>query len=126
MFRLQEQIVTDNGPQFVSEDFSHFQKSNEINHIQCADFHPVSNELTKQFVQSLKTALISAVNSGLSLQNRLSNFLLSYHSTPHATTGVSPFSLFLRLHTQTRLDLICPDYTSQVSAKQAQQKAQHD
>ena len=70
-------------------------------------------------------ALKSTVNSGLSLQHRLSNFLLNYRSTPHATTGVSP-SLFLHRHIRTRLDLIRPDYFSRVLAKQAQQKAQHN
>ena len=125
-FGLPEQVVTDNGPQFVSEDFSHFLKSNGIKHIHCAPYHPASNGLAEQFVQSLKMALKSTVNSGLSLQHCLSNFLLNYRSTPHATTGVSPSSLFLHRQIRTRLDLIRPDYPSGVLAKQAQQKAQHD
>ena len=79
--------------------------------------------MAERFVQSLKMALKSTVNSGLSLQHRLSNFLLNSRSTPHATTGVSPSSLFLHHHIRTRLDLIRPDYPSQVIAKQAQQKA---
>ena len=125
-FGLPEQIVTDNGPQFVSEEFSHFLKSNGIKHIRCAPYHPASNGLAERFVQSLKMALKSTVNSGLSLQHRHSNFLLNYRSTGHATTGVSPSLLFLHCHIQTRLDLIRPDYTSRVLAKQVQQKAQHD
>ena len=74
-FGLPEQVVTDNGPQFVSEDFSHFLKSNGIKHIRCAPYHPASNGLEEQFVQSLKMALKSTVSSGLSLQHCLSNFL---------------------------------------------------
>ena len=66
------------------------------------------------------------VNSRLSVQHCLSNFLLNYCSAPYATTGVSPSSLFLHHHIQTRLDLFCPDYSSQVLSKQAQQKVQHD
>ena len=125
-FGLPEQVVTDNGPQFVSEDFFYFLKSNGIKHIRCAPYHPASNGLAEHFVQSLKMALKSTVNSGLSLQHRLSNFLLNYRSTLHATTGVSPSSLFLHRHIRTRLDLIRPDYSSQVLEKQAQQKLQHD
>ena len=89
-FGLPEQLVTDNGPQFVSEEFSHFLKSNGIKHIRCAPYHPASNGLAERFVQSLKTALKANVNSWLTLQHRLSNFQLSYRSTPHTTTGVSP------------------------------------
>ena len=99
-FGLPEQVVTDNGPQFVSEDFSHFLKSNGIKHIRCAPYHPASNGLAERFVQSLKMALKSTVNSGLSLQHHFSNFLLKYCSTPHATTGVSPSSLFLQVNSQ--------------------------
>ena len=87
-FGLPDQVVTDNGPQFVSEDFYHFLKSNGIKHIRCAPYHPASYGPVERFVQSLKMALRSTVNSGLSLQHHLSNFLLNYHSTSHATTGV--------------------------------------
>ena len=102
-FGLPEQAVTDNGAQFVSEDFSHFLKSNGIKHIRCAPYQLASNGLAECFVQSLKMALKSTVNSGLSLQHHLSNFLLNYCSTPHDTTGVSLSSLFLHCHIQTRL-----------------------
>ena len=125
-FGLPEQVVIDNGPQLVSEDFSHFLKSKGIKHIRCAPYHPASNGLAEHFVQSLKMALKLTVNSGLSLQHHFSNFLLKYCSTPHATTGVSPSSLFLHCQIRTRLDLIRPDYSSQVLAKRAQQNVQHD
>ena len=71
-------------------------------------------------------ALKASVNSGLSLQHRVSNFLLNYRSTPHATTGVSPASLFLHRHIRTRMDLLRPECESRVLAKQTQQKTQHD
>ena len=71
----------DNGSQFVSEDFFHFLKSNEVKFIRCAPYHPASNGLAEQSVQSLKMALKSTVNSELCLQHHLSNFLLSYRST---------------------------------------------
>ena len=56
-FGLPEQVVTDNGPQFVSEDFSHFLKSNGIKHIRCAPYQLALNGLAERFVQSLKMAL---------------------------------------------------------------------
>ena len=107
-FKLPEQVVKHNSPQFVLEDFSHILKSNRIKHIQCAPYHPAQNWLAERFVQSLK----STVNSGLSLQHCLLNFLLNYHNTPHTTTCASPSSLFLHRHIQSRLDLIHPDHPS--------------
>ena len=38
---LPEQIVTDNGPQFTSDEFSLFFRSNGVKHIRCSPYHPV-------------------------------------------------------------------------------------
>ena len=42
-FGIPEQIVSDNGPQFVSEEFQAFIKSNGIRHITSAPYHPATN-----------------------------------------------------------------------------------
>ena len=47
-FGLPEQLVTDNGPQFVSDDFARFAKTNGIKHIRCAPYHPASNGLAER------------------------------------------------------------------------------
>ena len=53
-------------------------------------------------------------------------FLLSYRTTPHSTTGVSPAQLFLGRSVRTRLDLLRPSVSDQVSCSQAKQKKYHD
>ena len=40
---LPQQLVSDNGPQFISDEFATFMKSNGIKHIGCAPYHPASN-----------------------------------------------------------------------------------
>ena len=44
---LPQQIVSDNGPQFVSDQFAQFLKQNGIKHFKSSSYHPFSNELTK-------------------------------------------------------------------------------
>ena len=123
---LPEQVVTDNGPQFVSEEFAQFVKENGIKHTRSAPYHPASSGLAERFVKSLKTALKTSLSSGMSLSHSLSSFLLTYRSSPHATTGVAPSSLFLHRSLRTRLDLLHPNQESHVTQKQSQQKATHD
>ena len=56
-YGLPEQIVTDKGPQFISDEFANFTKANGIKHIRTAPYHPASNGLAERFVQSLKQSL---------------------------------------------------------------------
>ena len=121
-YGLPDQLVTDNGPQFLSEEFAAFVKNNGIKHIRTAPYHPASNGLAERFVQSLKQSLKTARTSGRTLQHRLSNFLLTYRSSPHATTGVTPSALFLNRPIRTRLDPLCPDRERTVVKQQASQK----
>ena len=122
---LPEQLVSDNGPQFVSSDFAAFMKMNGIKHIRCAPYHPSSNGAAERFVQTFKRAM-KAGEGTVPLSQRLSNFLLTYRSTPHATTNEAPSQLLMGRKIRTRLDLLRPDSAGHVSRKQAQQKADHD
>ena len=58
----------------------------------------------------------------LPLHQCLMTFLLSYRSTPHSTTNVSPASLFLRRELKTCLDLLHPSVEREVARKQASQE----
>ena len=86
---LPEQVVSDNGPQFSSEEFSTFMKQNGIKHTKCSPYHPSSNGAVERLVHTFKQAMKAGARDGLSAQHRLDNFLLSYRSTPHSTTGTT-------------------------------------
>lgn len=125
-YDLPMQVVTDNGPLFISDEFATFLKGNGVKHVTSAPYHPATNGLAERFVQSLKQGLKTNLSSGQSFSHRLASFLLSYRSSPQATTGVTPCSLFLKRQIRTRFDLLKPSQERQVKNKQAQQKAQHD
>ncbi|XP_038064022.1 uncharacterized protein K02A2.6-like [Patiria miniata] len=54
-----EQLVSDNGPQFKSEEFETFLKRNGVKHITSAPYHPATNGLAEPFVQTFKNGLKS-------------------------------------------------------------------
>jgi len=53
-FSLPETLVSDNGLQFVSDDFHSFFKLNDIHHVSITPYHPSSNGMAERAVQTLK------------------------------------------------------------------------
>ncbi|XP_056089739.1 uncharacterized protein K02A2.6-like [Rhinichthys klamathensis goyatoka] len=119
-YGLPEVLVSDNGPQFVSQEFVTFLKANHVKHIRSAPYHPATNGQAERFVQSLKQALKTSKGSS-TLQRRLETFLLTYRNTPHPTTRESPSLLFLGRQLRTRLDALKPSVTAAVRLSQTSQ-----
>ena len=118
--------VSDNGPQFRSEQFTRFLKVNGVKHVRVAPYHAARNGLAERMVQSFKNHMKVCKGSKLSIQQRIENFLLTYRSTKHLTTGGTPASLFLGCELRTRLSLLRPNVGEKVMDSQAKQKATHD
>ena len=123
-FGFPEEIVTDNGPQFVAQTFSEFCKANGIKHLFTPPYHPSSNGAAERSVQIVKQAMRKMGTSTV-LKDRLAKFLLIYRSTPHATTGMRPDELFLRRRLRTRFTL-SPNLSPRIEKWQQKQKAIHD
>lgn len=118
--------MSDNGPQFVSSEFRQFLAKNGIKQILVLVYHPASNGTAKRSVQTLKRVLTKQVfeEEGLpciSLQHKLSNFLLMYRVTPHPVTGF-PAELSLKRQICTCFSLLWPDLSQKVEQHQAKQK----
>lgn len=114
-FGLPKVVVSDNGPQFVAEQFEDFLKTNGVKHITSTPYHPRTNGLAEKFVQTFKSAM---KKSGKSVNQSLNAFLCRYRNTPHATTGETPAKLLFGRNIRTRLDLMKPDIKSSVQEKQ--------
>ena len=56
-FSFPVNVVTDNGPQFISVEFSEFFRRNGVKHIRVAPYHPASNGAAERMVQSFKRSV---------------------------------------------------------------------
>ena len=73
-YGLPEQLVSDNGPQFSSDEFAQFMKANGVKHIRSAPYHPSSNGLAERFVQTFKRAMKAGEKGGGSLNTGYHDF----------------------------------------------------
>ncbi|XP_003737424.1 uncharacterized protein K02A2.6-like [Galendromus occidentalis] len=88
-----KEIVSDNGPQFVSRTFDLFMKQHNIVHCRTAVYNPQANGLVERFNRvlgdMLKTAELMSMNKN-NLDIVIQEMLADYRNTPHPTTGESP------------------------------------
>ena len=126
MHGIPEQIVTDNGSQFTSEDFTKFVKSNGIRHSLSSPYHPASNGETERFARTFKEAMKTSKNNGLTLAHWINNFRLTYRTTPHTTTGTPSLELLMGHTLRTCWDIMKPDVGQRVCWCQTKQKEGKD
>eukprot|EP00731_Ephydatia_muelleri_P026502 Em0018g602a len=87
---IPQQVVSDNGPQFVSQEFDQFMSVNNIKHLKSSTSHPATNGLAEYFVQTPKQAL-------------------KYQNARHASTETSPAFLMIGQDLHSHLHLLKPD-----------------
>ena len=98
-----ESLKTDNGPQFISTEFSSFLEENDIYHLASTPFWPQANgEVERQNGSLLKAIKIAQVEKK-DWKREMLKLLLAYRSTPHSKTGVSPAELLFRRKIRTKL-----------------------
>ncbi|XP_057711364.1 uncharacterized protein K02A2.6 [Corythoichthys intestinalis] len=125
-FGLPEQIVTDNATTFTSDEFQQFVKGNGILHTTGAPRHPSTNGLAERYVATFKAGMKKLSGENLSVEDKVSHFLLRYRTTPNSATGESPADLHLKRHVRTRLDFLKPNIAMRVRRRQYLQKEEHD
>ena len=52
-----QQLTTDNGPQYSSEEFAHFAQEWDFIHTTSSPFYPKGNGLAERMAQTVKTLL---------------------------------------------------------------------
>ena len=96
-------IKTDNGPQFVSEEFEVYLRDNNIEHRTSTPLWPQANGEVERQNRSLLKAMRVVHSEGRDWRKELQKFLLGYRSTPHTTTGVSPAKLLFGREIRSKL-----------------------
>lgn len=122
-FGLPRHLVSDNGRQYTSSEFQEFCKINGIKHSFTAPHHPATNGAAENFVETFKDKVNKMVKSGKTLEYAINLFLFDYRSTEHCTTGRTPAYMMYKRELRTRFDLLKPDVTDNVQAKQLAQVA---
>ncbi len=88
-------ITTDNRPQLVSSEFSSYLAARGIPNVHTAFYHPQANGGVEKCNRSLKNGIRAHLAQCFPFKDALSQTLMQYHATQHATTGVSPACLML-------------------------------
>ena len=117
-----EQPVSHNGPQFITNEFRAFKRSNGIKHIRSTPYHLVTTGLVECFAQTFKEALRMAMPERKCLPQKLAKFLLAYKTTPQTTTGETPVILLMERNIRTRLDVLKPNIRKRVEEKEQDQE----
>ena len=124
-YGIPHEVVSDNGPQFVSEEYQTFLKMNWVKLTLVPPYHPASNALAERHVRTFK-GMYKAYGNTRSVQHRVADILFRYRNTPHSTTGKTPAELFLKREPRTFLSLVKPSLKSRVESRQAASKLYKD
>ena len=100
------QFVSDNGPPYNGHDFHNYLHENGIQHRKVTPLWPQANGEVERFMRTLQKAIPTAHAEGKNWKTCMYDFLLSYRTPPHATTGVAPAELLFKRTVRTKL----PDF----------------
>lgn len=123
-FGLPKTVVSDNGAQFISDEFQNFMKLNGIRHLRSAPYHPASNGAAENSVKTFKNALLKSVKDVKNLDsvpNKIQKFLFDYRNVEHCTTNECPAVLMFGRKLRNRFDLLQPSLIDKVSQNQEKQ-----
>jgi len=96
-------LRTDNGPQFVSEEFKSFLQAHGVAHCRKTPLWPQANGEVARQNRSLLKSLQIATLDGKNWRTQLVTWLAAHRSTPQTTTGDTPFHLMFGREMRTKL-----------------------
>nr|XP_023665577.1 uncharacterized protein K02A2.6-like [Paramormyrops kingsleyae] len=117
-FGIPEQIVSDNGPQFISEVWRDFCATCDIQHITSSPHNPQGNGHAERAVQTAKR-ILKQEDPWLAL--------MSFRATPNTSTSISPAELLMGRKIRTTLPTLQknlrPKWPSKASIREKDEAA---
>ncbi len=86
--------MTDNGPQFVSGEFSTFLRDCDIQHLCIVNYNLQEDAAVETFNKTLNHAVQAFLSEKTAWEMGICSLLMQYHSAPSSATGTSPAELF--------------------------------
>ena len=118
-----DEITTDNGPPYFSDEMACYAKKMGFRHHSTTPLDPQSNGFAENFVKSVCKLAHTATVEGKDPRKEIHAFLLQYHSTPHSTTDKCPTELLFGHKLKTKL----PSTAAVLGIKTGQEiRAYHD
>ncbi|XP_032233880.1 uncharacterized protein K02A2.6-like [Nematostella vectensis] len=109
-FGYPEALRSDIGPQFTSVEFEAYLKSNGIKWVSTTPLWPQASGLVDRTNRTIEKILKIATVEKKDLQKEFRKFLVAYRSTPHTSTGCTPFSLMFGREMRNKLPQL--DYSA--------------
>ncbi|XP_062516397.1 uncharacterized protein K02A2.6-like [Corticium candelabrum] len=107
-------LVTDNGPQCVSEDFKIFSSTYQFMHVTSSPRHPQGNGLAKKTAGTVKALIKKAWHAGEDPHLGL----LAYRAAKHEANGVSPGQLLMGRKLPTIASQLIPQLVDKSSVRE--------
>ena len=100
---LPHSMRTNNGPQFISEEFRHFMEEYRTEQAKGIPYWPPSNGEVEHHNETLLKILRIAKIEKADFKREMENFILAYRSTTHSMTGMSPAKMLFNRKLRTKL-----------------------
>lgn len=103
---LPEQIVVDNGPQFIASEFKSYCERRGIELTFIPPYQHNSNGEAERFVQTFKKAFYKGQRSGKAIAETVRDLLFEYRVKAHPATGKPPAEMLMGRPLRTTLDIV--------------------
>lgn len=117
-----EQIFSDNGSCFTSDEFRNYCEGKGIKLIFSSPWHARSNGCAERMVESFKNMVKKEDPAPSELDLFIARYLLNYRTSKHATTGRCPHEILFKLTPKTIMHRIHPCTSDFVLGKQLDQQ----